>query len=196
MNSTSCGSRLVSSAARSPARSSTGPEVCRRLTPSSCAMMCDSVVLPRPGGPNSSTWSSASLRFFAASMKIESWSRIFSWPTYSSRPRGRSARSSTSSCGLTGAAAIRRSVSIMRLLCLQCRGLRPGRKPSSRLGQQLQRLPDAVADGEAFGQLLDRGDRFLVAVAQRQQRVQDVARRGARRDARRPRSSGRRRACP
>jgi hypothetical protein len=37
-------------------RSSTGPEVWRRLTPSSLAMMCASVVLPRPGGPNSSTW--------------------------------------------------------------------------------------------------------------------------------------------
>ena len=32
---------LVSSAARSPGRSSTGPEVWRRLTPSSAAMMCD-----------------------------------------------------------------------------------------------------------------------------------------------------------
>ena len=30
---------------------------------------------------------------------------------------------------------------------------------------------------EALGQLLDRGDRFLVAVAQRQQRVEDVGRR-------------------
>ncbi len=98
MNSTSLGSRLVSSAARSPGRSSTGPEVWRRLTPSSCAMMCDSVVLPSPGGPNSSTWSSASPRFLAASMKIDSWPRIFSWPTYSSSARGRSARSTTSSC--------------------------------------------------------------------------------------------------
>jgi hypothetical protein len=62
MNSTSRGSRLVSSAARSPGRSSTGPEVWRRLTPISRAMMCASVVLPRPGGPNSSTWSSASPR--------------------------------------------------------------------------------------------------------------------------------------
>ena len=31
-------------------------------------------------------------------MKIDSCSRIFSWPTYSARPRGRSARSMTSSC--------------------------------------------------------------------------------------------------
>ena len=80
MNSTSRGSRLVSSAARSPGRSSTGPEVWRRLTPSSCATMCDSVVLPSPGGPNSSTWSRASPRRRAASMKTPSWWRIFSWP--------------------------------------------------------------------------------------------------------------------
>ena len=54
MKSTSFFSRLVSSAARSPGRSSTGPEVCRRLTPISAATMCASVVLPSPGGPKSS----------------------------------------------------------------------------------------------------------------------------------------------
>jgi len=32
-----------------------GAEVWRRLTPISRAMMCASVVFPRPGGPNSST---------------------------------------------------------------------------------------------------------------------------------------------
>src|SRR5215475_177385 len=165
MNSTSCGSRLVSSAARSPARSSTGPEVWRRLTPSSCAMMCESVVLPSPGGPNSSTWSSDSLRFTAASMKIESWPRIFSWPMYSPSARGRSVRSKASSCGVAGE-AIRRSVSIIASLCL---------------GEHLQGLLDAVSDGDAFGQLLDRVRGFLVAVAQRDQRVQNVGgdRRGA-----------------
>src|SRR5512143_3750812 len=60
MNSTSLRSRLVRIAARSFGFSSTGPEVWRRLTPSSVAMMWLSVVLPSPGGPNSSTWSSAS----------------------------------------------------------------------------------------------------------------------------------------
>ena len=108
MNSTSRGSRLVSSAARSPGRSSTGPEVWRRLTPSSCAMMCESVVLPSPGGPNSSTWSSDSFRLRAASMKIESWPRIFSCPMYSSSMRGRSARSSASSCAPAGFAVTTR----------------------------------------------------------------------------------------
>ena len=123
MNSTSFGSRLVSSAARSPARSSTGPEVWRRFTPSSCAMMCDSVVLPSPGGPNSSTWSSASLRLRAASMKIDSWPRIFSWPTYSSSIRGRSARSTTSSW--TPATLVVDQA--VELVVFNHRGRRPGR---------------------------------------------------------------------
>ena len=47
----------------------TGPEVARKPTPSSRATICASVVLPRPGGPKSSTWSSASPRGCAASMK-------------------------------------------------------------------------------------------------------------------------------
>ena len=62
-------------------------------------MMCESVVLPRPGGPNRSTWSIASPRIRAAPMKISSCSRAFAWPTYSARPFGRSARSIASSFG-------------------------------------------------------------------------------------------------
>ena len=69
MNRTSRGCRLVSSAARSPARWITGPEVARNPTPSSRATICARVVLPSPGGPKNSTWSSASPRLFAASMK-------------------------------------------------------------------------------------------------------------------------------
>src|SRR5688500_72255 len=113
MNSTSFGSRLVSSAARSPGRSSTGPEVWRRLTPSSLAMMCARVVLPRPGGPKSSTWSSASPRARAAWMKISSWPRTFSWPTYSASVAGRSERSICCSCWEDGLAEMRRSVSTL-----------------------------------------------------------------------------------
>ena len=60
MNRTSRGCRLVSSAARSPARWITGPEVARKPTPISRATICARVVLPRPGGPKNSTWSSAS----------------------------------------------------------------------------------------------------------------------------------------
>ena len=47
--------RLVSRAARSPGFSMAGPEVMRMLTPISLAMMPLRVVLPRPGGPWSST---------------------------------------------------------------------------------------------------------------------------------------------
>jgi hypothetical protein len=47
----------------------------------SCPMICASVVLPKPGGPNSSTWSSASSRLRAAPMKISSCSRTLAWPT-------------------------------------------------------------------------------------------------------------------
>ncbi len=71
--------------------------------------MWASVVLPRPGGPNSSTWSSASRRLLAASMKISSCSRIFGWPTYSSRRLGRRARSSASSCADLDCGAMMRS---------------------------------------------------------------------------------------
>src|SRR5687768_667248 len=113
MNRTSFGSRLVRMAARSPGRSSTGPEVWRRLTPISRAMMCASVVLPRPGGPNSSAWSSASLLPLAAWMKISSWPRTFSWPTYSARVAGRSERSNCCSCCEDGLAEMRRSVSTL-----------------------------------------------------------------------------------
>src|SRR5688500_498101 len=113
MNSTSLGSRLVRIAARSPGRSSTGPEVWRRLTPSSLAMMCASVVLPSPGGPNSSTWSSASLLPLAAAMKISSCARTLSWPTYSASVAGRSERSNCSSCGEAGRAEIMRSGSTL-----------------------------------------------------------------------------------
>ena len=97
MNSTSRSSRLVSSAARSPALAMTGPEVARKPTPSSRATICASVVLPRPGGPTNSTWSSASLRLRAASMKIERFLRACAWPTNSDSNCGRSAVSPTSS---------------------------------------------------------------------------------------------------
>ena len=44
----------------SPFFSSAGPAIVRMPTPSSSRMICASVVLPRPGGPTSRTWSSAS----------------------------------------------------------------------------------------------------------------------------------------
>ena len=55
------------------------------LTSSSLAMMPASVVLPRPGGPASSTWSSVSPRLRAACTKISSCSLAPLWPTKSSK---------------------------------------------------------------------------------------------------------------
>src|SRR5580704_8194799 len=93
MNSTSCSSRLLTIAARSAARSIAGPEVTWTLTPSSRAMMCASEVLPRPGGPANSTWSSTSARPRAASIDMPSIFLVRSCPMNSEMARGRSARS-------------------------------------------------------------------------------------------------------
>ena len=93
MNSTSCGSRFVSSAARSPARAITGPDVPRKPTPISRATICASVVLPSPGGPKNSTWSIASPRPRAASMNTRKFSRAASCPTNSPSDLGRKAAS-------------------------------------------------------------------------------------------------------
>ena len=57
MNSTSPSCRSVSSAARSPARVSTGPAVMRNPAPISVATIPASDVLPRPGGPAKRMWS-------------------------------------------------------------------------------------------------------------------------------------------
>ena len=81
----------------SPFRSSAGPATVRIPTPSSSRTIVASVVLPSPGGPTSSTWSSASPRAFAASSAISSCSLIRSWPTKSSSRRGRSECSTSSS---------------------------------------------------------------------------------------------------
>ena len=81
MNSTSFSLRLVKMAARSPERSIAGPLVSLMETPSSAAMMCASVVLPSPGGPYKSTWSSASPRLLAAAMYTARFSFTFSCPT-------------------------------------------------------------------------------------------------------------------
>ena len=83
------GSRRCPSS-RAPAR-----RRCGCPTPSSSRMICASVVLPSPGGPASSTWSSASSRAFAASRAMPSCSLIRSWPTKSSSRRGRSERSTS-----------------------------------------------------------------------------------------------------
>lgn len=49
--STSFGSKLVRTPAKSPGLSSTGPEVILKPTPNSLAIILESVVFPNPGGP-------------------------------------------------------------------------------------------------------------------------------------------------
>src|SRR5688572_22600298 len=104
-------------------------------------------------------------------MKIESWPRIFSWPMYSSSSFGRSARSKASSWGEAGAAVMRRSVSIMRIMASLLRE----QFASSSSGQYFQRLAYAFRHTQTRLQIFHRVLRFLVAVAEREQRVHDVA---------------------
>ena len=73
-----------------PCARAPGPAVWTNGTPSSSATIRASDVLPRPGGPASSTWSSASPRSAAARIEISSWAFSASWPTNSSSRRGRS----------------------------------------------------------------------------------------------------------
>ena len=63
-------------------------------------MIIASVVLPRPGGPDISTWSGVRPRATAASSISDSCSRTRSWPMSSSRVRGRSAASNARSSGV------------------------------------------------------------------------------------------------
>ena len=120
MKRTSPSSRLVSSAARSPDLAITGPEVARKPTPISRARIPASVVLPRPGGPWSSTWSSASPRLFAAWTNTRRFSRAACWPMNSSRLFGRSA-ASASSAVRSGVVMRAGSVAIRPLIC-RCDG--------------------------------------------------------------------------
>src|SRR3954469_14277136 len=83
-------------------RSSAGPAVWTKSTSSSAATIWASEVLPRPGGPASRTWSSASPRAVAAWMATPSWALSASWPTNSSRRRGRRDTSSSSSARRPG----------------------------------------------------------------------------------------------
>ena len=103
MNRTSPSSRFVRIDARSPARSSAGPLVTRSATPSSAATIPASDVLPSPGGPASSRWSTACPRRLAAPSMISRCSLRRGWPTNSPRRRGRSVVSSATSAGSAAA---------------------------------------------------------------------------------------------
>ena len=81
MNRTSCGCIRVRMETMSPGRSIAGPEVILMEASISLATMLASVVLPSPGGPYNSRWSSASLRCFDASIAISRLAFSRSWPT-------------------------------------------------------------------------------------------------------------------
>src|SRR6476661_6626819 len=95
-------------AARSPACVMAGPLVSRNGAVISLAMIMASVVLPRPGGPESSTWSGARPRRRAASSTSPSWARTRDCPTTSSRVRGRRAASTARSSPSASAAVSER----------------------------------------------------------------------------------------
>src|SRR5450830_928785 len=129
-------------------------------------MLCAMVVLPRPGGPNSRVWSSASPRWRAAEMKISSWLRTFSWPTYSSSCLGRSARSIASSLAEAGVAAMMRCSEKSSVWMLMVGYL--------CFGQRLERMLDAFRHGRIARHLFQRQRRLLVGITQRQQGVEDI----------------------
>src|SRR5205085_7302000 len=105
----------VGTAARSPPRSIAGALTLFKGAPISCAMICERVVLPRPGGPKKSTWSRASRRAFAARRKILRFVVIFGCPTYSSSERGRR-EDSTSWSSCVAAPEISRGTSYVFLM--------------------------------------------------------------------------------
>ena len=105
MKTTSPSLSVDSTAARSPDRSMAGPLVMRSGAPSSAATIIAIVVLPRPGGPASSTWSGGRPRRRALVRISDSCSRTRAWPVNSVSRLGRSAvsmaRSSASASGDT-----------------------------------------------------------------------------------------------
>ena len=111
MNNTSPSLKFVSSAARSPGFSIAGPEVTRICTCISLAIMPASVVLPSPGGPYKSTWSSCSPRAFAASIYTFKFSFAFSCPIYSFKVFGRRESSVSLSASLKSGETMRFSLS-------------------------------------------------------------------------------------
>ena len=112
MKSTSPGTRLDSSAARSPACWIAGPLDIRRGRLDSWATIIASVVLPSPGGPASRMWSGVRFCRAAASRSSCSWPRTFDWPTNSASERGRRAPSKASSVSDSGVGLITRSAAV------------------------------------------------------------------------------------
>ena len=98
INRTSPGSRLDSTAAKSPLFSKAGPVVVLILVPNSLAIIWARVVLPSPGGPYNKTWSKDSFLSLAASIKTRMFSLTSVCPTYSFKDCGLMLSSNVSSC--------------------------------------------------------------------------------------------------
>ena len=128
MNRTSCSLMLDRMAARSPACWMAGPLVTRSGAESWWAMIIAIVVLPRPGGPDISTWSGVRPRATAASSISDSCSRTRSWPMSSSRVRGRRAASNARSSGVASPITVSGSMSRSRSSSM----IRPSRACAGR----------------------------------------------------------------
>ena len=106
MKRTSPSCRSVSMAARSPARTSTGPGRDPQADAHLGGHDAGQRRLAQPGGPANSRWSAGWSRLRAASMTMPRCSVSWAWPTNSSRVRGRRPASSASSAGsATGSTA-------------------------------------------------------------------------------------------
>src|SRR6266700_1672758 len=138
MNTTSPPASEVSTDARSPARSIAGPLLIRSGAPSSAAMIIAIVVLPSPGGPDSSTWSGALPRRSAPSSTSVSCSRSLAWPTNSASCLGRSApsicRSPASASGDTNRSVSLPVIPVSRSRPAQHAQRRPERRRDVDLG--------------------------------------------------------------
>src|SRR5512145_594196 len=153
MKSTCRGLRCESTPKRSAGVWKTGPEATLIGTCSDSAMMWASVVLPSPGGPESSTWSSGSFRFFAASMNVRRFDTICGCPMKSGSRFGRNDRSSLPSSTEAFGSRMRPSEAIVSLPSPAASLTAP------RDGQLFQRLPDEdLRRGLPAGLLARPGD--------------------------------------
>src|SRR5579875_562570 len=188
MKSTSPASRPVRMAATSPLRTSAGPEVMRRFARISAATMPASVVLPRPGGPANSRWSTAWPRRRAASSTMASRSRSSSWPTNSSSRLGRRLASSATSPSASapergrspapGAGAASAARISRRGLTRAAPREAGERSPVHR--QLAQRLAEQLLDRALAGQHAQRRPHLVRSVAELAERLGHLGRRRGR----------------
>ena len=162
-------------AARSPARSSAGPDVIVQARPPSRWRRCRPAwSCPGPGGPANSRWSTAWPRRRAASRMIARCSLSSAWPTNSSRRRGRRPPSSPRPSWPGARPALE------RLGRRASSAVASGLSSSSRIGpsahrQPLQRLPSAAADtSPSSGSSRTHRGHLVGAVAEVGQRVAHV----------------------